>query len=243
MLGQEAEHLRVTAAANRVGHVAALVGIATRVEQEPDVLDLLVVERVRQRVRSIDGRSVREQELEASGAPVLDGVVERLPVVGVRTRLEQNPRQLRVVHDARCAVQRRHLAVLIGEGRVRIGASREELPRERGRGEARVADVEDRRPVPRAAGLARIAVPAAAEDEPRPRVALDLGPGLEHALGLRAKVAGRRDHERLGVRLGCGHERRPAGIPLLPRKDELRTGEDRLAASEPLDRLGVAGTR
>ena len=51
------------------------------------------------------------------------------------------------------------------------------------------------------------------------------------------------DDERIGVRLGRGDERRPAGVAVLPRKDELRAGQDRLASAQSFERFGIAGTR
>ena len=85
-----------------------LVRVGAVVEQEPDVLEALVVERVRERVRPARLRAVLEQDREALGALRLGRVVERLAVVGVRARLEQRACQLRVVADARGAVERRH---------------------------------------------------------------------------------------------------------------------------------------
>lgn len=184
-----------------------------------------------------------EQEQEAGRALVLDRVVERLVVVRVRSRLEQDPRQLGVVDDAGGSVQRRHLAVLVREGRVRIRAALEELPGELGRREAGVADVQDRHPVPGAAGLVRVAVPAATEDEPRPRVVLDLRARGEHPLRLRAAIVGRGPHEGVHVRLGRGDERGPARIAVLAREHELGAGEDRLAPAQSLEGRRVARAR
>ena len=102
-----------------------------------------------------------------------------------RACLEQRTRQVRVVLDAGGAVERRHVAVLVGEEAVRVGAAREQPARELRRLEAGMARVEERRPAERPAGRVRVAVPAAAEQEPHPRVALELRPGGEEPLGPR----------------------------------------------------------
>ena len=118
-------------------------GVGARVEQQPHVLQPLVVERVGEHDR-LDGRAVLEQRAQALRARRLGRVVDRLAVVGVRARLEQHARELGIVDDARRAVERGHLAVLVGERRVRVRAAREQRrarapPRRRRSGRRRAA--------------------------------------------------------------------------------------------------------
>ncbi len=103
-------------------------GVGARVEQQPHVLRALVVERVGEHDR-LDRRAVLEQRAQALGARRLGRVVDGLAVVGVRARLEQHARELGVVDDAGGAVERGHLAVLVGERDVRVGAAVEQLAR------------------------------------------------------------------------------------------------------------------
>jgi hypothetical protein len=117
------------------------IRIGAELEQQPDVLEPVLVECVRQRVRAARRGAVLEQEPQALRALRLGGVVERLAVVRVRARLEQQPRELGMVHHPGRAVERRHLTVLVDEERVRIGAALEQLAPEAGGREARVTDV------------------------------------------------------------------------------------------------------
>ena len=207
MLGQQAEELSAAAAPHRVDEERALVRVGARLEQEPYVLEVRVVERVRERVRAARLGAVPEQEAQALGALGLDRVVERVAEARLRVRigpgLEEHARQLRVVEDAGRAVERGHRSVLVGEKRVRVRAEAQELPREVDGREARMADVVERCPGARAADLVRVAVPAAAEHEERPAVALDLQPHPEHGLGPVAAAGRRRDDEALGVAHGA----------------------------------------
>jgi hypothetical protein len=74
-------------------------------------------------------------------------------------------------------------------------------------------------------------------------IALELGPRRQHPLRARAVAVGGRENECLGVGLHGGDERRPARIAVLAREHELRAGEDRLAAAEPLKGRRIAGAR
>ena len=130
----------------------ALVRVAAVLEQQADVLDPVVVDRGRNRVRAVDLRAVLEQDPGALGALRLGRVVERLAVIRVRAGFEQRPRQLRVVPLACGTVERGHLPVLVDEEPVRIGAALEQGASERRRLEARVAGVDERRPAERATG-------------------------------------------------------------------------------------------
>ena len=158
-------------------------------------------------------------------------VVDRLAVVRVGSRLEEHAGQLRVVRDAGGAVERRHRAVLVVEGHVRVGAAREEVPRERRRRKARMADVEERRPAPRPARRARVALPTSAEHEPCPRIVGELRAGGEQRFRACALPVRRRQDERLRVRLDGRDERRPARVAVLACEHELCSGEDRLPPS------------
>jgi hypothetical protein len=173
----------------------------------------------------------------------LQRVVNGLAVVRVRAGLEQNAGELRVVHDAGRSVQGRHLAVLVREGRVRVGAERQKLTDELDLRIDGVAGVEDRRPVPRPARPARIAVPSAAEHEPGPRVALDLGPRSDQLVRALAPPTRRRLDERVDACLGGGDEHRPASISVLPGEHQLRARENRLAPAQPPQRGLVTGPR
>ena len=84
--------------------------------------------RVRAGARSCRRRgAVLEQDPEALRALGLGRVIQRLAVVGTRPRLEQRGRELGVVLPSSSAVERRHLAVLVDEERVRVGAAREQV--------------------------------------------------------------------------------------------------------------------
>ena len=126
------------------------------------------------RIRPDDGGVVLEQDAHAVGPLRVGGVIERLAVVGIGARLEQRAGQLRVVLDAGSAVEGRHASVLVEEEAVRVGAARDQLARERSRVEARVAGVDERRTIERPARRIRVPVPAAAQNEPHPGVALEL---------------------------------------------------------------------
>src|SRR4029079_11380796 len=91
-----------------------------------------------------------------------------------------------------------HVAVLVLEGRVRVGPAGEELPGERGRGKARVADVEEARTAPGDSRVVWIAEPAPTEDETGPGIVRELRPHGEHRLRTRALTIGRGEDERLG---------------------------------------------
>ena len=219
------------------------VRVRACLEQHPHRLDSVVVERVRQAVRAARLGAVLEQNPQAFRALGLGGVVDRLSVVRVGARLEQDARELRIVDDSCGAVERGHLAVLVRERRVRVCTAEEQLTREVRVGEDRVRHVENRRPAERAAGPVRVALPALPEHEPHPRVALQIGLRREQALRVPLPSGRRGDGERLGARLERRDERRPARVPGLPREDELRVGEDRLAPAEPLERVRVSPTR
>ena len=137
VLGEEPDERRPAPAPDGVGDQEALVRVRAGLEQEPDVLLALVVERVRERVRAARRRPVLEQEPQALGALGLGRVVDRLVVVRVGAVLEQQARHLRVVDDAGGAVERGHRAVLVRVRRVRVGAALQQLPDEAARREAR----------------------------------------------------------------------------------------------------------
>jgi hypothetical protein len=243
VLGEQADEFRPAAAAHRVRDVGVLVRVGARFEEEPDVLEPLVVERVCERVGPVRPRPVREELFEARRARRLRRVVEGLAVVRVGARLEQHAGELGVVRDAGRAVERGHRPVLVDEARVRVRAALEQLPGEGRRRKARVADVEERRPAAWATRRVRVARPGAAEHEGRPGVVRDLGPRCQHRLGAGALPTGRGEHERLGVGLRRSDERGPAGIPLLPGEDELGVGEGRLTSLQAGERVLVAGAR
>ena len=85
--------------------------------------------------------------------------------------------------------------MLIYKESVGVRAAFEQLACKPGVCEARVRDVDERRPAPRSLGLVRIAVPASAENEPRPGIALDPGMSREQRFGARPVPVGRRDDE------------------------------------------------
>ena len=104
--GEQPDRRRAATAPDGVGDGERLVGVGARLEQEPRVLRVLVVERVRERVGAAGLGAVLEQRAQAGGILGLGGVVERLAVVGIGARLEQQARELRVVHHAGGAVER-----------------------------------------------------------------------------------------------------------------------------------------
>ena len=201
VLREQADQRWPAAAADRVRDVRVFVRVGSRLEQQSDVVEPLVVECMGQGVRVARARAVLEEQLETGGASRLRRVVQGLAVVGVGACLQQHTGELGVVSDPGRAVESGHVAVLVLEGRVRVGATAEELLGERSRRKARVADVEERRPGPRPTRRVRIAVPAAAEDESDPGVVGELRAGGKHRLRTRPLPPGRRQHERLGRRL------------------------------------------
>ena len=225
MLREQAEELRAATATDGVRDERALVGVRARLQQQPHVIEAIFVEGVRQRVRPARFGAVLEQEPETRRVLGLGRVVERLAVVRARPGLEQDARQLRIMCDPGRTVERRHPAILVAESHVRIRAALEQLAREPRRGEARVADVEERRPSARPSGLVRITRPAAAEDEPRPRVALDLGTRGQKRFGAGPPSVGRGKDEGLGVRLDRHDQRGPARVPVLACQSELGVRE------------------
>ena len=231
------------AAAHRVGQQRSLVRIATRVEEQPHVLGVVLVEGPGEGVRAAHVRAVVEQQLQARRAARLDGVVHRLAVVGVRARLQQRAGHRGIADDADGAVERGHRPVLVAIRRVRVSAAGEQLPQELDGREARVAEVHDRRPAARTAGRVHVARPAAAEDERGPRVAHDPRTRREECLGPGAAPARGGEDERLGVRLRGGDERRPAREALLAGDRELGAREDRVTSAEALQRALVACSR
>ena len=217
VLGEEPDERRPPPAPDGVGDQEAFVRVRAGLEQEPDVLLALVVERMRERVRPSRRRPVLEQEPQALGALGLSRVVDGLVVVRIGAVLEQQPRRLRVVDDAGGAVQRGHRAVLVRVRRVRVRAALEQLADETAGREHGLAGVVERRPAARAARRVRIAGPAAPEDERGPRVVRELGQRLEHRLRPPAPSVRRGQHEGVGAGLGRCDESRPAGVALLPR--------------------------
>ena len=205
MIGEQLEKLGPAATADGVREKRALVRVCAGLEQDPDRLDPVVVERVRQRIRATCLRTGLEQQAKALRGLGLDRVVDRLAVVRIRAGLEQDAGQLGVVDDAGGAVERRHLAVLVGERRVRVGASGKKVAGEVGVREHRVTHVQERGPVPRAAGLVGVACPAAAEHETGPRIALDLRPVGKQRLSVLPSSVGRSLDERFHL----GQRRRP----------------------------------
>jgi hypothetical protein len=68
VLREQPDRLGTSAAAHRVHDVRILVRIGSGIEQQPDVLGVLVVERVRKRHGAGDRCAVLEQHTEARGA-------------------------------------------------------------------------------------------------------------------------------------------------------------------------------
>ena len=226
-----------------MGDDGGLIETAAVLEKQPHALETLVVERVGERVRPGDRRTVLEEDSEAVRTLGLGRVVERLAVVRIRTGLEKHVRELRIVHNARGAIKRGHPPVLADVEGIRVSAPCEELARELDRREARAADVDERRPAARSAGGVRVAVPCAPEHEPRPRIALDLRPSPEHPCRAGAAAVRRRGHECVGARLDGGNECAPARVTVLTCDGKLGARENRLAAAQPRERLRIAGSR
>jgi hypothetical protein len=63
--GEQAHELGAAAAAHGVREVRALVGVGAGLQQQPHVLETLLVERVRQRVGVARARAVLEQQRQA----------------------------------------------------------------------------------------------------------------------------------------------------------------------------------
>jgi hypothetical protein len=106
VLDEDADELRAASAPHGVRDVRGIGDVRSVIEQEAEMLHPLVVEGVRERIGAVDGCAVLEQQAEAVGALVLKRVVDRLAVVRIGAGLEQDPRQLRIVRNAGCAVQR-----------------------------------------------------------------------------------------------------------------------------------------
>ena len=179
---QELDRLRPSTTPDGVRDAEALVRVGAVLEQQPDVLQALVVEGMRECVRVRRLRTVLEQDPQTVRALRLGRVIDGLAVVRVRTGLQQGARQVGVVPDAGGTVERGHVPVLVHEVPVGVGATSEQFAGEVRRREARVARIDERRPAARASGCIRVTVPFAAENELHPRVLLELGPGGEHRL-------------------------------------------------------------
>ena len=123
VLREQADERWPAAAADRVRDVRVLVRVGSRLEQQSDVVEPLVVECMGQGVRVARARAVLEEQLETGGASRLRRVVQGLAVVGVGACLQQHTGELGVVSDPGRAVERGHVAVLVLEGRVRVGAT------------------------------------------------------------------------------------------------------------------------
>jgi hypothetical protein len=233
VLREQAHELRASAAADGMRDERALVRVGARLEQEPDVLERVLVERVRKCVRPARRGAVLEEQAQAVGLGGLGRVVEGLAVVRVGAGFQEHSGQLGVVRDTGGAVERRHRPVLVLEARVRVGAALEQLPCQRRRGEAGVADVEERSPAAWPAGRAGVPAVAASEREARPGVLRDLGPRGEHRLGSGSLPGGRRKHER--VRVGrswsCCHALRSSRAPA--RRASPGRGASRRTAGSP----------
>ena len=130
VLREQAQELRSATATDGVRDERALVGVRARLQQQPHVIEPIVVEGVRQRVRPARLGAVLEQQPEAGRVLGLGRVVERLAVVRTRPGVEQDARQLRIMCDPGRAVERRHPAILVAESHVRIRAALEQLARE-----------------------------------------------------------------------------------------------------------------
>jgi hypothetical protein len=212
------------------------------------VVRSLVIERVRERGGAVRLGAVFEQDARAVGALVLDRVVERVAelcclVVDVRARSEQESDQLGASLDGRGGEQRRDGPPVVLEHRVRISAAVEQLARGLGRREGCVTHVRKRRPVPRPAEFVRVAVPAAAEHQCGPPVALDLGLGREQMFGALAPRRRGGENECGRRRLHCRDERRPAAVAVVAREHRLRTGELWRQVTEARERLRIARAR
>jgi hypothetical protein len=92
VLREEAYEVGVAATPDRVRDECALVRIGAVLEQQADVLEAVLVERVPEGVRACGRRAVREQEAQALRAFRLCRVVKRLAVVGIGPRLEEYAR-------------------------------------------------------------------------------------------------------------------------------------------------------
>ena len=122
---EQLDQIGAAAAANGVRDERAVGRIGAVLEHETDVLEPVLVEGVGERVRAVDACAVLEQDAHAVGPLGLGCVIQRLAVVGVRAGFEQGEGQFRVVPNAGGAVERGHLAVVVDEEAVRVGAERE----------------------------------------------------------------------------------------------------------------------
>jgi hypothetical protein len=179
----------------------ALVQERATLEEQAKVLEVRIVERVGESVRARHHGAVLEQDPQALRALGLARVVDRLVVVRVRARLQEDACHPRVVDDPGRAVDGGHRPVLVDEVCVRVGSACEQLPQELHRREDGMRHVQDRRPAERAAGLVRIAVPAATERQRNPGIALELGPRSEQRLSPCATPLRRRPDKGLHARL------------------------------------------
>ena len=238
---QQLDRLRAATPADGVCDREALVRVGAVLEQEPDMLEPVVVERVQERVRARRRGAVLEQDPEALRALGLGRVIQRLAVVGTRTCLEQRGRELGVVLPSSSAVERRHLAVLVDEERVRVGAAREQVAGERSW--CRSTNGTRRGAEPNRAGRPR---------RSRRRASLGRGRGAptgsassagrapRSASACARRPLGRRENERLDACFRGRDQRRPARIAVLAGEHELGPSEDRLSSAEPRERRSVA---
>src|SRR5205085_4760190 len=98
VLREQTEVFGSSPAANGVHEERALVRVGTGGEQEPDVLRVVVIECVRERVRALRLGAAVEERLQTVRRRMLDRVVERIAelrraVVDVRTRVDEEPDQ------------------------------------------------------------------------------------------------------------------------------------------------------
>jgi len=207
VLGEQPDELGAASAVHRRGDVRAVVRIGAVLEQQAQRLEAIEVERVQEGIRAARFRAVLEQQAQAFRVVGLDRVIQRLTVVGIGAGQEQEPRELRIVQHPGGAVERRRLAPVGREAAVAVGAELEQFTDEHSRPEHGVARVEHGRPSARSIGLVDVAAPVSAEDEPRPRVAVDLRLRGEYRLGLLALAICREEDE---VSCGGRHTRRPS---------------------------------
>ena len=128
----------------------ALIRVRPGIEQHSNVINMVVVNGMRERVRPTRLRPVVEQQLEAGGVlglnRVVEGVAEMRLTIGIRAVLEQQCGQLGILANPGRTVQHRHRPELVAEESVGVCALAQQLARQSHVAEARVADVMQGRP-------------------------------------------------------------------------------------------------
>ena len=124
VLDQQLHDLGVAGVQERVAQLRVRRAQVALLEQHAQLRRVL--DRVAERVGVAHRGTAREQQLQAGAVLGLDGVVDGLAIVRVRSAVEQQPRRLEVVGDAGGAVQHRHRAVLVVVHLVHVGAAIEQ---------------------------------------------------------------------------------------------------------------------